>query len=305
MTAAAITPGRPARRTGTSSPFFRVGMGVVAFVLLGGLWELYKAIGPQKGFLIGEVPVLPRANDASMPHLSQIWSTFGDYEVATAKDKRTVLAAIVSSSWFSLKISLLALAIGSVVGMGLALLMQRFRTAERALLPYIVLSQTVPLIALAPLVSRMGNDFSLFGHPWEKWMSVAVIASYLAFFPISIGALRGLQAATTAQAELMHCYAAGWWSTLIRLRLPTAVPYLIPALKLGAASAVIGTVVAEISIALKGGIGRTIIDYSQTTDSSRVYTAIIGAAALGLVITALVSLLDLALRRYRKAGEDS
>jgi len=284
---------------------YRFGMGVLAVLLLAGIWELYKALGPQKGFLIGDIPVLPRANDASMPHLSAIFHTFGEYEVASARNKRTVFEAVSGAAWFTFRIALLALAIGAVVGCALALMMQRFRLAERALLPYVVLSQTVPLIALAPLVSRMGNDLSIFGHPWEKWMSVALIASYLAFFPITIGALRGLQAATTAQTELMHCYAAGWWTTLVRVRLPTAVPYLIPALKLGAASAVIGAVVAEISIVLKGGIGRTIIDYSQTSDSSRVYTAIIGAAALGLAITALVSLLDLALHRYRKAGEDT
>ena len=82
------------------------------------------------------------------------------------------------------------------------------------------------------------------------------------------------------------------------------MPFLVPALRLAAAGAVVGTVVGEISIGLEGGIGRLIISYSQgaTGDPSRVYTAVIGAAALGLVTAAIVTLFDLALRRYQRTG---
>jgi NitT/TauT family transport system permease protein len=183
--------------------------------------------------------------------------------------------------------------------------MQRLRTVERALLPYVVLSQTVPLIALAPLVYGWSGNLTLFGLDWKPWMSVSVISAYLAFFPVAIGALRGLSSPPAVQTELLRCYAASWWQTLVRLRLPASVPYLIPALKLAAAAAVVGAIVAEISIGLPGGIGRLIITYAQqaTGDPSRVYAPIVGAAVMGLVAVGLVSLLDVALRRYHTPEE--
>jgi NitT/TauT family transport system permease protein len=131
-------------------------------------------------------------------------------------------------------------------------------------------------------------------------MSVSVIAAYLAFFPVAIGALRGLNSPPPVQTELLTCYAASWWQTLTRLRLPASVPYLVPALKLAAAAAVVGTLVAEISTGLSGGIGRLIISYAQgaTGDPAKVFAPIAGAAVMGLVAVGAVALLDLALRRY-------
>jgi NitT/TauT family transport system permease protein len=195
--------------------------------------------------------------------------------------------------------------VGVVVGFLLAMAMQRLRIVERALLPYVVLSQTVPLIALAPLIYGWSGNLTLLGLDWKPWMSVSAISAYLAFFPVAIGALRGLSSPPPVQTELLRCYAASWWQTLVRLRLPASVPYLIPALKLAAAAAVVGAIVAEISIGLPGGIGRLIITYAQqaTGDPSRVYAPIVGAAVMGLVAVGLVSLLDVALRRYHTPKE--
>ena len=101
--------------------------------------------------------------------------------------------------------------------------------------------------------------------------------------------------------ELLRSYAASWSQTLWRLRLPAAIPFLIPALRLAAASSVVGAIVAEISTGTRGGIGRLIIQYSQqaTGDPAKVYTAIIGAALLGLATAAIVTLVDVALRPHR------
>jgi NitT/TauT family transport system permease protein len=109
------------------------------------------------------------------------------------------------------------------------------------------------------------------------------------------------------QTELLSCYAASWWQTLVRLRLPASVPYLVPALKLAAAAAaVVGAIVAEISIGLQGGIGRLIITYAQqaTGDPARVYAPILGAALMGVIAVGLVSLFDaIALRRFHTHEE--
>jgi NitT/TauT family transport system permease protein len=282
----------------------RGAMLLLALIVLAACWELYKLVVPDDGVKIGSSLILPRSDDASMPHLSEIFDVFGQQEVAGGSGG-TVLSSVIDSVWYSLRLAAAGFAVGVVVGFLLALAMQRLRIVERALLPYVVLSQTVPLIALAPLVYGWSGNLSLFGLDWKPWMSVSVIAAYLAFFPVAIGALRGLASPPPVQTELLACYAASWWQTLLRLRLPASVPYLIPALKLAAAASVVGAIVAEISIGLQGGIGRLIITYAQqaTGDPARVYAPILGAAVMGLVAVGLISALDIALRRYHVQEE--
>jgi NitT/TauT family transport system permease protein len=278
---------------------------LLALVLLAAIWELYKLVIPADGVHLGDALILPRSDDTSMPHISKIIDAFRQQEVAGVSGGGTVLSSVVSAVWYSLRLAAAGFAVGVAVGFLLALAMQRLRLVERALLPYVVLSQTVPLVALAPLVYGWSGNLTLFGLDWKPWMSVSVISAYLAFFPVAVGALRGLSSPPPVQTELLACYAASWWQTLVRLRLPASVPYLIPALKLAAAAAVIGAIVAEISIGLPGGIGRLIISYAQqaTGDPSRVYAPILGAAAMGLVAVGLISLLDVALGRYRPQEE--
>ena len=183
----------------------------------------------------------------------------------------------------------------------LAVIMTRIKIAARAVLPYLVISQTIPLIALAPLIVSWGGKVQLGGFVWQRWMSASLLGAFLTFFPIAVGTLRGLQSPSASSLELMDSLAAPWRSTLFKLRFPAALPYMVPALKLGAAGAVIGVVVSEISTGLRGGIGRLVIEFGRatTSDPAIVYTAVIGAAFLGLVMAGLVSIVDLALMRNR------
>ena len=212
---------------------------------------------------------------------------------------------MLEGAWFTFRVAMVGMIVGVAVGLGLAIVMQRFVTAERGFLPFVIVSQTVPLVALAPLVVGWGGRLSLFGLDWRPWMSVSVIAAYLAFFPVAVGGLRGLTSPPPESVELMDSFAAGWWTTLVKLRLPAAVPYLVPALKLAAAASIVGAVVAEISTGTKGGIGRLIIEYSReaTSDPAKVWTAMLGAAALGLAVAGLVALIDMAFMRNRPPQE--
>jgi NitT/TauT family transport system permease protein len=191
--------------------------------------------------------------------------------------------------------------LGTLVGLALAILMARFRVVERGLLPYLVVSQTVPLIALAPLVVSWGGKLQLGGFEWPRWLSASVMGAFLAFFPVAVGTLKGLTTTPPASLELMDSYAASWRQTLFKVRFPAAVPYLIPAMKLAATSSVVGVVVAELSTGLSGGIGRLIIEYARqaTGDPPKVFTAVIGAAVLGMLMAGLVALLDRRLMRNR------
>lgn len=282
--------------------YFRIiGLGALGIVLLGLIWEGYKALGPAEGFDLFGLQLLPRTSDVAMPHLWEM-AARALAPVNTAADSQPVWLAVVLACLSSLGTAAVGLAVGAVVGVGFALLMLRFRIAEAAILPWLILSQTVPLIALAPVIVSWGGRVQIGEFEWQRWMSVAVIASYLAFFPVAVGALRGLQSPTVAQQELMHSFAARWWKTLVFLRLPASVPYLIPALRLGAASAIIGTVVAEVSTGAKGGIGRLIIEYAQSgsSDPAKAFSPIAGAVLMGLAAAGIVAVIALTLGRYRR-----
>ncbi len=278
---------------------YRIVMFALTIAFVTALWELYKIVGPQDGGKFFGVRILPRANDNAMPHVSTMLSRYSRPEVR-GSDKK-IWIVVLSGAWFSLRLSLVGFFLGTTIGISLAVLMARFNVIRRGLLPYLVMSQTVPLIALAPLVVSWGGKLEIGSFVWPRWLSASILGTFLAFFPIAVGTLRGLTSAPSAALELMESYAASWKQTLFKLRFPAAVPFMVPALKLGASGAVVGVVVAEISTGLKGGIGRLIIEYAReaTGDPAKVFTAVFGAAALGLTMSGLVAFSDLFLMRNR------
>ena len=268
-------------------------MFVIALALVAAIWEFYKAIGPEAGGEIFGWPIIPRTNDRAMPHTWDMVAEFADPEVRG--NDRTVFEAILIYSWYTFRMALAGLAIGAIFGVALAVVMSRFRVVERGLLPFVIASQTVPLIALAPQVAALGGNWDL-----PKWTWVSALAAFLAFFPISVSTLKGLSAAPRASLELMDSYAASWWTTLIKLRFPAAVPQMVPGFKLGATAAVIGVIVSEISTGVRG-VGFAALTYAQkaTSQPAQVYTAVFGAAALGLMMFGLVVLVEVVVMRNR------
>lgn len=278
---------------------YRTSMFVLSIMLVVALWEMYKIVGPQDGGKLFGAGVLPRSNDTAMPHIWTMLSRYGRPEVR-GSDKR-VWVVVLAGAWFSFRLAIVGFLLGSSIGVGLSILMSRFKLVERGLLPYLVVSQTVPLIALAPLVALWGGKLHIFGFEWPRWFSAAVLGAFLSFFPIAVGTLRGLASAPSAAVELMESYAASWKQILLKLRFPSAIPYMVPAFKLGASGSVVGVVVAEISTGLKGGIGRLIIEYAReaTADPAKVFTAVFGAAALGLTMAGVIAISDVYLMRNR------
>lgn len=301
--AAAVRPDRsdsaPRARDGYLRGLRAVWMFALALLLVAVLWELYKVVGPQDGGTVFGWKILPRANDQAMPHVWQMLARFGEPERAGFPG--TILTTILSGAWFTFRLSFAGFVLGAAVGLGLAVLMARFRVVERGLLPYLVVSQTVPLIALAPLVVSWGGKLHLGAFEWPRWLSAAVLGAFLAFFPVAVGTLKGLTSAPPTAIELMDSYAASWRQTLFKLRFPAAVPYMVPAFRLAATASVVGVVVAELSTGLAGGIGRLIIEYAReaTADPAKVYTAVFGAAALGLFMAGIVGVADVVLMRNR------
>ena len=280
-------------------------LGVVAVMVI---WELYKFLGPAEGVTIGAVEgetgsgflILPRTNDRAMPHIWEMVARL--FQSTSGGTTPPLIVPVLTAAITTLGIAAVGWLIGVIVGGAFGLLMQRFRLAEWGLLPWIVVSQTVPLIAFAPIMASIGSQIDRGGFPWPQWLSVAVIASYLAFFPVAVGVLRGLEAPDRIHLDLMRSYASGYWPTLLRLRLPAAVPYLLPALRLAAANAVVGAVVAEVSIGMRGGIGRMLIQLAgqASSDPAAPWGPTFGSIALGLVAAGSVALLGVGLRKYRR-----
>jgi len=272
---------------------------LLALVLVAAGWELYKAVGPEAGGEVLGWRILPRTSDAAMPHVWEMGSRLFDRESRTSD--RPIWRVVLSGAWYSFRLALAGFVIGTIVGVVLATVMARFQIVRRGLLPYLVISQTVPMIALAPLVVSWGGRLQLGSWEWPKWLSVAVLGAFLSFFPVAVGTLRGLESATATSLELMRSFAASGGQTMRKLRFPAAVPYMVPALRLAATAAVIGVVVAEISTGLRGGVGRLIIEYARQAsgDPAKVYTAVLGAAVLGLAMAGLVAAFDALVMRNR------
>jgi NitT/TauT family transport system permease protein len=270
----------------------------LAFLLVALLWEGYKAIGPEEGGTVLGVRLLPRTGDRAMPHVWDMWNRLWDPEVRGGDE--SIFVVVARATWYSLRVSFLAFAGGSLLGVGLAMLMARFRWAERAIMPYLVISQTVPIIVLGPLIFSL-MAFASRDLAAQTWIAAALLGVFLAFFPVAVGTLRGLQSTPPAAVELMDSMAASWWTALVKLRFPAAVPFVTPALRLAGAAAVVGVVVAEISLGIRFGVGRLILSYGQeaSSDPPKLYTAVFGAAALGLLMAAIVVGLDRMLMRNR------
>lgn len=291
-----------ARRRGPHPVLRRVGLAALALIVLALLWEALKALGPVGGVRVGGTLVLPRTGDDAMPH---VWTVIAQLSrpVSAAPGSPTIGAAVAAASVTTLAIAAQGLVLGLIAGVALALLMARFRLAERGFLPWIVLSQTVPLVALAPLVAIWGAQLP----GWSSWSSVAVIAAYLAFFPVSVGLLKGLRSPDAVHRDVFRAQGATWVQSLVHLQLPASVPFLLPALRLAAASAVIGTVVAEVSTGTDGGIGRTIISFAvaSTGQPAVPWAAILGAVGVGLVSAVAIAAIGLLLRRFRRGEAPS
>ena len=273
----------------------------VAVVVLVAFWEGYKWVGDQTGGTWpGTTVDLPvTSNDITMPHVGDIAGELFD-DIRAGRQTMPMTLYLARKAAVTFLEATIGFTLGVVVGMGLAVLMLRWRFAERGLLPWINVSQTVPLIALAPIVVTWAR---LQGYP--DMFGIALISTYLTFFPVAVSGLRGLQSPDVDHVELMRSYAAPWWATLVKLRLPAARAYLFPAFKLAVTLSVVGAIVGEISIGTKTGLGRAILDFSQryAVWPERLYASVIAAAALGLFVFGLVNGAEwLVMRRSRQVA---
>ena len=293
------------RTAATRRGLRRAAVFLVFIVALGALYTGYKAFGQAVDDAQTELPVigkvLPRTDDLTMPPLGDIVAEFG--QPPQRNSSKPLAAFIFEAALFTLREAVLGFVFGLVFGLALAVIMLRSRWLESGMSPYLVASQTVPLVAIAPIIVIWGsNSMGWLPFEWKTWMSVSIIAAYLTFFPVAMNGIKGLQSADPAAMELMRSYAASRFQTLIRLQLPASVPYLFAAFKIAATAAIVGAIVGEISGGVSGGLGRLILDFASryTTGPSRLYATVVGAAVLGIVAVGLVVAVEYVVLSKRK-----
>ncbi|HZC30598.1 MAG TPA: ABC transporter permease [Gaiellaceae bacterium] len=267
----------------------------LAVIALVGLWELYHWIWTTAGW------TWPFAvNDTSMPH---VWTIFKAFGQPAQVNQPSLINVLLHKTAFTAKEAAAGFVVGAVIGFVLAVALVHSRLLQRGFLPYIVASQTVPILAIAPMVVVWVNP-KLPG-PLQGWGAVAVIATYLTFFPVTINTLRGLRAADPRAMELMRTFAASRWSVLWKLRVPSSLPYLFSALRLSATASVVGAIIGELPTGLQNGLGGAIFNFNQyySIEPQELWATNVIAALLGITFFVLVVLAEKSI--VRRAPENT
>ncbi len=183
--------------------------------------------------------------------------------------------------------TLLGFALGTVLGAAIAITVVHSRTVDRGLFPWIVASQTVPVLALAPIIIVMLGNLGI-----EGLLPKAIIAMWLCFFPVAVGLAKGFRSPGPIELELLHTYAASRATTFWKLRVPASLPFLFPALRVGIAAALVGAIVGELPTGAQAGLGARLLTGSYYGNTVQIWSALCMAAALGLVLTGAVAVVE-------------
>jgi NitT/TauT family transport system permease protein len=266
---------------------------------LAALWEGLKLLGGDPYRLEGQVVWTPpldigMASDINMPHFWVIFQRL--FEPLTSGADQTLAGYLFDQTLYTLRAAFIGFAIGGLLGIALAVAFVHFGLIERALVPYVVASQTIPIIALAPLIVYLVG---------QNVTSVVIVATYLSFFPVTIAMLRGLRSPDPRALELMRSYAASKSAVLWKLRFPASLPYLFTAMKITATASIVGAIVGEGSGSLQAGLGRALVFFSQqyTVAPEKLWGAIVFASGVGIICFGLVRLVEMRVVRSQPGVE--
>jgi NitT/TauT family transport system permease protein len=285
MSAVALgLPGRLAR--GNTLPILVVSAGFLAIWYAAAVWmnsDLVASRTPgldaasfAKAAWSLDRPLLPA------PHqiLWELKTSLFDARLGTPRNLFTHIGVTLSST-------LVGFAIGVALGIVLAIGVDRSRALDKSLTPWLVASQTIPILAIAPIVVTALGSIGLKGL-----IPKAIISAYLCFFPVAIGMAKGLASPDSAQRDLMRTYAAGARTTLTKLQLPASLPFLFASLKVAAAAAFVGAIVAELPTGAQSGLGARLLAGSYYGNTIQIWGALIAAALTASALVGAVTLVE-------------
>lgn len=213
-------------------------------------------------------PILPA------PH--QVWS---EIQVSVFERAPSSPRSLIFHAWITLSSSLVGFAMGTLLGIMLAVGIVHSKVLDKSLLPWIIASQTIPILAIAPMIIIVFSTLGVTGL-----IPKAFISTYLAFFPVAIGMVKGLRSPEGMHLDLMHTYTATQGQTLWKLRLPSAMPYLFASMKIAVAISLVGAIVGELPTGAQGGIGARLLNSSYYGQTIQIWAALFMAAFMSAVL---------------------
>lgn len=207
------------------------------------------------------------------------------YDGVVAK-KITSKRSLVYHGWITLSATMLGFAIGTGLGILLAVGIVHSRVMDKSVMPWAIVSQTIPIVALAPMIVVV-----LYSVGLQGLFPKAVISAYLSFFPVVVGMVKGLRSPDQMQLDLLKTYNANTSQSFWKLRLPASMPYLFASLKIGVAAAMVGAIVGELPVQ-GGGLGNRMLTGSYYGQTIQIWSALFAAAILAATLVALISLVQ-------------
>ena len=219
-----------------------------------------------------ERPVLPSPHQVAQ----ELWKT-------TVQTPPTSKRSLIFHGWVTLSSTLLGFAMGTVLGILLAVFIVHNRAMDRSVMPWIVASQTIPILAIAPMIIVVLNAVGLSGL-----VPKALISTYLSFFPVVVGMVKGLRSPEPIQLDLMHTYNASRGQTFWKLRWPSSMPYLFTSMKVAVAISLVGAIVGELPTGAVAGLGARLLAGSYYGQTVQIWAALFAAAAMAAVLVMIV-----------------
>jgi NitT/TauT family transport system permease protein len=243
-------------------------------------WKLSGASGTTGDLIAAtwsmERPVLPTPTQIG----AELYKTVF-VEPVTSKRSLVYHASVTASS------TLVGFALGSLLGVLLAVGIVHIRTLDRSLMPWIIASQTIPILAIAPMIIVVLGNFGFTGL-----LPKSIISMYLCFFPIAIGMVKGLRSPDPLQLDLMRSYSAVRHQVFWKLRWPASVPFLFASLKVAIAISLVGAIVGELPTGAQAGLGARLLTGSYYGQTVQIWAALVMAAVLGASLVYLVALIE-------------
>jgi NitT/TauT family transport system permease protein len=280
---ASVAVERPSRFAVAGRPLLqRAGLMLAVAVGLWAFWEAFKWVGEETGLKLGQFTV----NDRTLPHVHDI---VGQLFEPSRRNGPLLIEVLWDAALFTAKEAAVGFLLGASIGFLIAVVLVHSRLLQRGFLPYIVASQTVPILAIAPMVVIW-----LGGRGLPDWLSVSVISAYLTFFPVTINTLRGLDSADPRALELMRSYAANRLRILWKVRIPASLPFVFTALKVSATASVVGAIIGELPASIQSGLGGAILNFNQYYASSppSLWATNLIAALLGIAFFLVILLAE-------------
>lgn len=221
-------------------------------------------------------PVLPSPHQVA----TEVWNATIGTDIASRR-------SLAYHSWITLSATLFGFALGTLLGIGLAIAIVHNDASDRSLMPWIIASQTIPILAIAPMVVVGLAAVGITGL-----VPKALISMYLSFFPVVVGMVKGLRTPEQIQLDLMRTYNASRWQVFTKLRWPAAMPFLFASMKVGIAISLIGAVVGELSNNAGGGLGVRLLTGSYNGQTIQIWAALFLAAALAAVLVIVVGAVE-------------